>query len=335
MAATARKRTVIRFLVIIITLVGILLARGCAFRPAASYPGSHFNQGKNGIWLGVEWVSDPHTDSEITALAHSLAQHQIRYVFSYVSYLRTDALEFNPKFDHAIEFVKAFKKAEPGINLLAWLGVPMPSLGGAADLADPTIRQKVTAISAHFVHDLGFDGIHLDPETVTSGDQNLIALLDETRNAIGSQAILSLATEKIQPILPDQSFFSAHIGWSSQYYRQIAQHVDQIAVMAYDTGLPIEWLYREMVRFQVIGISQAVSGTGVGVLFGVSTSQEATRTHNPSVETIQNGLQGVIDGLNDLDSVPSAVSGISIYPAWEMDAAKWSFYAAHWLQASP
>lgn len=321
-------------LAIITSTSFLLFARGCAFRPANSYPGSHFNQGKNGIWLGVEWVSDPHTDAEISALAYNLAQHQIRYVFAYASYLRTDTVEFNSRYDHAADFVKAFKAAEPNIKLLAWLGVPMPSLGGAADLANPAIRQKVTAISAYFVHNLGFDGVHLDPETVVSGDQNAIALLDEVRSAIGSEAILSLATEKIQPILPDQSFFGTHIGWSSQYYRQIAQHVDQIAVMAYDSSLSIDWLYREMVRFQVIGVSQAVSGTGVEVLFGIPASQEATRTHNPTVETIQNGLQGVIDGLNDLDAMPSAFSGISIYPAWEMDAAKWSFYESYWQPAS-
>ena len=312
-----------------------MLLRGCAFRPESDHPGSYFNQGENGIWLGVEWVSQLHTTDEITALAQNLAQHQFRYVYAYVSYLRTDTLDFNPKYDYAADFVRAFKAAEPGIKLLAWFGVPMPSLGGAADLANPAIRQKVAAISGHFVRDLGFDGVHLDPETVTSGDQDLIALLTETRNAIGSQAMLSLATPMIQPIFPDWSFFGEHIGWSSGYYRQVAQHVDQMVVMAYDSRLSIDWLYRELLRFEVINLSHAASGTGVEVLVGIPASAEATVSHNPSVENIENGLQGLIDGLNDFDTVPDVIHGLSIYPAWEMDAAKWSAYNSQWQHASP
>jgi hypothetical protein len=322
-----------RLSIIVIVLIGILLARGCAFRPESNYSGSHYNQGKNGIWLGVEWVTEAHAESDINQLAHQLAHDQIRYVFAYVSYLRADTLDFTPTNDHAVAFVKAFKEAEPNVKLLAWLGVPLPSLGGAADLANPAIREKVTNFSAYLVHTIGFDGIHLDPETIRSDDQNVSKLLDETRKAIGSQAILSLATPMIQPILPDFSIFGAHVGWSSQYYRQIAQHVDQMAVMVYDSGLHIAWPYRELMRFEVIGISQAINGTGVEVLFGVPVSVEVSNTHDPNIENIQNGLQGVIDGLNDHDSVPSVVGGISIYPQWEMDTSKWSFYKTYWLGA--
>lgn len=283
------------------------------------------------MWLGAEWVSEPHSEEQITAVARDLALHQIRYVFSYVSYLRSNPIEFNPNYDHAFEFVKAFKQAEPDIKLLAWLGVPMPSLGGMADLANPTIRQKIAIMSAHLVHDVGFDGIHIDPETVESGDQNVITVLDETRNAIGTQAILSMATPMIQPILPDQSLFGIHIGWSGEYYRQIAQHINQIVIMAYDSGLHTDWLYRELLRFEVIGVSQVVGGTGADVLFGVPAATEASSTHDPAVENIQNGIQGVIDGLNDYASAANVISGISIYPDWQMDSAKWSFYESQWL----
>ncbi len=107
---------------------------------------------------------------------------------------------------------------------------------------------------------------------------------------------------------------------------------DQMAVMAYDSTLTSAWLYRQWLRFQVIGISKAVQGTQVELLFGVPTSEEPTATHRPDIENVSNGLQGVLDGLNDQEAVSGAVQGVAIYPYWEMDASEWATYEALWLK---
>jgi len=62
------------------------LARACVFRPATSFPGSHFNRGTNAAWLGVEWVKDPHPDDEVDALAKDLSRRQIGYIDVFTSY---------------------------------------------------------------------------------------------------------------------------------------------------------------------------------------------------------------------------------------------------------
>lgn len=327
-------RAFTRVLLIIAVFSLLAFLRGCALRPATNFSGSHFNHGNNAVWLSIEWVKDAHTPAEVAALAGDLARRQIRYVFAYTTYLRIDTADFNPTYAHAAEFVQAFKQAQPDLKVLAWIGLPMPSMGGAADLHDPAIRQKITTISAQFVNEMGFDGVHIDPEHVSSGDQDVITLLDEMRPALVPGAILSIAAEKIQPVFPDQPFLNGNfIGWSGKYYRQVARHVNQIAVMTYDTGIHQGWLYRELLRFEVIGISQAINGSSVELLFGVPDSEEASLTHDPQTETIINGIQGIIDGLNDLDAVPEAVSGIAIYPEWETDAAKWTIYQSQWLAA--
>jgi hypothetical protein len=81
----------------------------------------------------------------------------------------------------------------------------------------------------------------------------------------------------------------------------------------------------------VVGISQALHGTGVELFFGVPTSEEKTATHRPEAENMASGLLGVIDGLNDAAARPSATTGVAIYPYWETDDAEWAAYDRLWL----
>jgi hypothetical protein len=319
-------------LILLVAVISLgLFLRGCVYRPTRGPTGGHFNQGKNAAWIGVEWASEPHTDREIARLADDLARRQIRTVFAYATYLR-DTGDFNPTFAYAADFVQAFKRAQPTLKVLAWIGLPLKSSLGSVDLGDPATRQKITAQSVRFVHEMGFDGIHFDPEITRDGDTNVLSLLDETRQAI-RPALLSMATRHIQPLFPGSvTLFGDLPGWHSGYYREIARRVDQIAVMSYDSALPAAWLYRQWMRFQVIGISQAVDGIGVELLFGVPTSEETTATHRPEAENMANGLLGILDGLDDLESVPGAVDGVAIYPYWETDAAEWAIYEALWLR---
>lgn len=316
-------------------ILTIAMGRGCVFRPATDFPGSHFNRGKNAVWLDVSWVSEPHSNGEIVTLANDLARWQVCYVFAYVSYLHADG-EFHSSFPHAAEFIQALKEAQPGLKVLAWIGLPLRQSGDPnrkyADLSNQATRRKVVAFSAYLVHQAGFDGIHLDPEPVLDGDPDVLVLLGEVRQAIGPEVTLSIAARRIWPLFPDAPWpFVGRVAWQGDYYREVAHRVDQIAVMAYDSGLPSPYLYRQWTRFQVIEVSRAVESTGAEVLVGVPTSEEETLTHRPSGENMTSGLQGVIDGLNDLDARPSVVTGVAIYPYWETDATEWAVYESLWL----
>jgi hypothetical protein len=316
-------------------LVIIIVGRGCIFRPATDFPGSHFNRGKNAAWLGVEWINEPHEEDEIIALADDLERRQIRYVLVYVSYLRADG-EFGAPYDHAAEFVRVLKEAQPDLQILAWIGLPLQQSRGPGwgyvDLGDEATCQKVVTFSAHLVHQIGFDGVHLGPEPIPDGDDNVLALLEEVRRAIGPEATLSMATRRIWPLFPDAPWpFVGQIAWRGDYYREIVKRVNQVAVMTYDSGLPLPCLYRHWTRFQTIEVSRAVEGTEVELLLGIPTSEEETLTHRPGAENMTSGLQGVIDGLNDLASRPSAVTGVAIYPYWETGETEWTVYESLWL----
>jgi len=324
-------RIIRRFFSLSIVLCLLLFARGCVFRPANSNTGGQFNQGRNAAWLGVEWVNEAQTDADNKQLAYDLARQQFRYGFVYTSYLRNDG-SFNPTFARAAHFLQMFKSEQPTIKLLAWIGLPLRNSLGNVDLSDRATRQKIVDLCVELVHKTGFDGVHLDPEIVRDSDPSVLQLLQEVRQAI-KPALLSMATRHIQPIFPNVTIpFGDLLGWHSAYYRDVATRVDQIAVMSYDSTLTSGALYRLWMRFQVINISKAVRGTGVELLLGVPTSEEATATHHPAAENMANGLQGVIDGLNDHESIPTAVNGVAIYPYWETDSNEWAIYEALWLK---
>ena len=163
----------------------------------------------------------------------------------------------------------------------------------------------------------------------------MLALLDELRDAFGTDFTLSIATRRIWPILPDIHWpLIGQVAWRASYYREVSRRVDQVVVMTYDTAMPLAPLYRQWVRFQVIEISRAVDGTGAQLLFGIPASEEKTWTHWPWAENIRSGLEGVIDGLNDAGSRPDTITGVAIYPYWETDEAEWRVYEELWLGRS-
>src|SRR5690349_10730107 len=118
-----RRRAVKRSLITLAVVLILALLRGCVVRPATYYVGSHFNQGKNAVWLGIEWVNELHSITEIQQLATHLKQHQIVYVYVYVSYLRTSNL-FGTTYDYAGDFISTLKQTAHDIKILAWYGVP-------------------------------------------------------------------------------------------------------------------------------------------------------------------------------------------------------------------
>lgn len=311
----------------VIALGLIVIGRECIFRPKTNFPGGHFNQSTNAVWLDVEWVNEPHGAEEIIALADTLNRRQIRHVFAYASYLKPDG-RFNPTYSHAAGFIQTLKATQPDFSVQAWIGLPLRYI----NLNDVAVREQVAEFCVGLVQEEGFNGIHLDPEPIPSDNIDVLNLLDEVRGALGPEPILSIATRRIWPIFPDMQWpIVSQVAWSASYYREVARRVDQIAVMTYDSALPLPVLYRQWMRFQVIEISNAVDGTGVQLFFGIPTSEEKTWTHWPSAENMRSGLQGLIDGLNDAKAQAAAVTGVAIYPYWDTDKAEWAIYEALWL----
>jgi hypothetical protein len=298
----------------------------CLLRPSPTLPGADFNQGTNAAWLGVEWVNTARSQGEIESLVGDLSLHQIRYIFVYATYLRADG-EFNPTYEHATSFLHQVKATSTDLHVQAWIGLPLVHV----DLANSEVRARIVALAVELVEAYGFDGVHLDPEPVTSGDGDLLALLDEIRDALPGSS-LSVASRRIWPFeVGDDWSITGRYCWHPSYYKQVAERVDQVAVMAYDSALPCSSLYRQWGHLQTVALTRALDHSGVKLFIGIPVSDEWTWTHWPSGENVTSGLGGLVDGLNDPDAVPGVLTGVALYPYWEMDGAKWAVYEDLWL----
>jgi len=255
----------------------------------------------------------------------------LRYLFPYTTYVKSDGT-FSLSYDHAAEFISQFRQHNQETRLLAWVGVPLENerklgIQGWVDLSDEKERQAIVALVRTLVDEAGFDGVHLNVETVRDGDASYLLLLEEVREAIGWERILSVAGSYWLPKGMNELPFVEGFKWSGEYYRAVAERVDQIATMTYDSLTPHPALYRPWLREQVRGIGRSVADSEVDLLIGISVSRERTMTHKPSAENMRSGLAGISAGLKGTEC---EVDGVAVYAAWEAESTDWQVWEA-WL----
>ena len=81
---------------------------------------------RNALWVSVDWTSQPADATDVRELAAASAARSVVYILPFTTYLEADGT-FSPSYAHAAEFVSEFRRADPNIRLLAWIGVPLPS----------------------------------------------------------------------------------------------------------------------------------------------------------------------------------------------------------------
>ena len=278
---------------------------------------------KIAVWMGIEWSMEAKTDVQIESLANDLKAHGVDYTFVYVSYLRSGD-SFNPTYDHAAEFTRRMKAIAPEISLLAWVGVPIgiEQLDGTYEdnrLQREEIRLQIAAFAAFTVNELGFDGIHLNAEILQSGNTAFLETLQAIRVELPNDALLSTTSHALR--IPQSvtlvPYPTLGLHATPEFFREMALYADQIAIMAYDSGLPFPRDFRSWVQYQVEASADALSDSDVELLIGLPVSEEWTGSHQTQAETLTNGLYGFRLGYSD------RINGIALYPYWELSADEW------------
>ena len=334
-----RAAQVLLALLVVLTLAaGILYWRLTS--TVTSYPGAHFNRGQNAVWLEHEWAGEPHTGADYDALVQRLQQEQISYVFAHVGPLDSDGTIPASLAPNAGALAAALHARMPGLRVLAWIGQVEAAGGYPADesinLDDSAVRATIAQTSAHFVRDLGFDGVHYDIEPILNNNPRFLDLLDETRAALPKGAILSISAEKWAPNahLAEWLYANNKAGawWTSYYYAAVAAHVDQMVALLYNTGMPVPQLYQLTVQQETEHILEAARSAPhpPQVLIGLPTYTGDTPWFHDRAENIQTGLAGVVAGLNsNTDTQP--FGGVAIYRYALTTDADWSTYNSIWL----
>jgi hypothetical protein len=291
-------------------------------------PAAARSSGNDAMWLGHAWVDGRKTQSDVDNLASQLKQSGIRDLFVHSGPISPDGTVDPSLRPRAKWLTEAMDRAVPEVRVQAWLGSVV-----AEDRLNPEdagIRERVVS-SARQVLDDGFDGIHYDLEPMADGTPGFLQLLETTREVTRARnLVLSVAAHQIEAVPgmrhPGQLVIGKPHWWSTGYLQEVAQRVDQVAIMAYDSGIPFETAYSGYLRIQTEKALAAVPPT-VAVFIGIPAYHTDGPGHTDA-ETVAASLRGIRMGLGD--QPPNRPFGVAVYVDFSATAEDWAAYHSEW-----
>lgn len=277
-------------------------------------------------WVTHRWVGAPVDEGAVDAFARRLRDAAVTDLFVHVGPLDASGRVAPGISPYSRAFVEALHARLPDLRVQAWLGQVEARGGGKLDLGDADVRRAVVRTAAAFVRQ-GYDGVHYDIEPIWTGDDRFLALLEETSGMLdGEGGVLSVAGEEL-PIFPGAdrvvgAVIPRYHPWTVAYHRQVARHADQIAVMTYDSAVPLGHLYRRFVARNTRLLGQGLP-ENTALLIGLPSYEEWNVGHWPA-ENVDNALGGLSRGLAALDPGARRRVGWALYADWHTDEREWA-----------
>ncbi|MFI8825885.1 hypothetical protein [Streptomyces sp. NPDC053431] len=320
---------------LVLALVVPVLAAGTALR--LNYTGElregTRTRGKDAIWLGHAWVDGRKKEADVAAFAERIKGTGIRDLYVHAGPLEHDGTLPAARHPRARWLVDAVHRTMPGIRVHAWLGDILATEGpDGLRLEDARSRAAVVA-SARQVLDAGFEGVHFDLEPLHSDDRHYLSLLDDLGALTRARkAPLSVAAHQIDPLPAAHTVLGALSGsekwWSQEFFGQVARRVDQIAVMSYDTWMPLEGMYGGYVAQQT-SLALEVTPEGTDLLMGLPFFHEDDLGHHESAETVEAAVRGARLGLGRTDPDRERF-GLALYVDFAARDGDWQAYREGW-----
>lgn len=291
--------------------------------------------GGNAVWLGISWGETPQTDEAVQQLVGMLKAQNIDTLYVWTTWLQEDETWSETTFEHIGAFLEQIKAFYPEARLDAWIGLPVELPDYRLD--DAALQTTVAEFSAQAVQDWGFDGIHINAEPVWDSDDNFVALLRAVRQEIGDEVMLSAAVPPDWNAgaanIPVGEFTTPDAHWSQAYKQRVGFLVDEIAVMAYNSGLTSPLDYQTWMAFQVTQYATALDALEIDtrLIMGIPTYDAELPGHDPVAESVQAAIGGVRQGKELSGAAADRVRGLGIYAYWSTDATEWNTYSQLWL----
>jgi len=324
---------------LIIYIIGAVVLVGAVIFALGSFAGDSLVALPNALWVGTEWTYEPREEADIETFVENLRTRKIGTVYAWVSWLQEDATWRGAEnFSNVSAFVRQFKTAYPESVLMGWVSFPVNVGPNDYRLDDADLQQSIADFSQRVVNDMGFDGVFLNIEPVWDGDENFLALLRKVRASVGENTPISVA------IPPDWSPVDAGIPvpplivpgtiWQKEYKQSVALLSDEMAVMAYNSGLSSSADYVQWVAYQVKAYVEAVSelGAGTDLVIGIPSNDSELPGHDVTVENVASAVQGVLVGLREVGESASFVRGLAIFAEYTTDDSEWSQFESTWVQ---
>ncbi len=301
------------------------------FLTGAQAPAGAYDRGDNGLWMRRHWLHEAPSSEEIAALAAALRERGIRRIYPFLGPMdgegwpgwRSKAGHVRYVPERAGAFLAEFHRIAPEIRVIPWSG---GNLGQDVHLEDAAQR-RAFAEHARRLMALGADGIQLNVEPLPSGTAAYLDLLREVKAAIGDRTLSVAAYPPPQEGEPEGDTY-----WALPFMRQVCAAANELAVMAYDTGLKSAPAYEALVSAWTRQLGAALpppQARGCEWLMGVPAYDDDKDYHRPDVETVEHSLKGILAGLQGNDG-RSGFRGVAIYASFTTDERKWAAYGRLW-----
>ena len=314
-------KSVLRILSVLAIILGVplviyLLWRPGSEKPLPAYPG-------NAIWIGHGWLGDNgwfvrnrrnkadfRDEEKMTALFRRLKENKIATVYPHLCPAQPDG-KIAAYDDAQVEkFLDLAGKY--GIKVIPWIGGVLDESARPDD--EIWRRNFIVSVRELLEKHPRLAGVQINIEPLPNGDADLLRLLDGLRPFMAGR---TLSVAAYPPPTLWHRFPDVH--WHLAYINRIARHCDQLAVMMYDTAIPLEKFYVKLMTDWTRQLVGAVHPTGCELLLGIPAYEDAgVGYHRPRVENIGSALRGIAAS-DRLDRI----GGIAIYCEWEMDENKW------------
>ena len=280
----------------------------------------------NAIWIGHGWLGDDswfirnkrnkddfRTAAKISALFKKLSEHKISTVYPHLCPAQMDG-KIAPYDSRQIERFLDFAE-QYNIKVIPWIGGVFEE---SARPADKRWRKNFTdSVEELLDKHPRLTGVQINIEPMPSGNRDFLTLLEELQLAVHGK-VLSVAA--YPPPTKWHQFPDVH--WEDDYMHQVAERCNQLAVMMYDTAIPLEKFYVKLMRDWTLRLVQVTYSSGCELLLGIPSYEDpGVGYHKAEVENIRSALRGISD-------TPShyGADGIAIYCEWEMNDAKWRIW---------
>ncbi|MBB4930303.1 hypothetical protein F4561_001123 [Lipingzhangella halophila] len=204
------------------------------------------SQGSNAAWLSGAWVNGEKDVDDFTDLVRRVEQGELTELYVHVADIDSEGGSDSAGYDSAGTFLDWAENELPDVTVLGWMEHSTEGSSLAEGRFDEDARAEIAATAGE-VTDAGFAGVHLAISPVTTNDSTLPELLDQTREEIGPDAVLSAQAQSIEPVagvrLPMFAYSREERYWSKGYLRRVADRVDSIVIQGHGTGMPMESLY--------------------------------------------------------------------------------------------
>ncbi|MDS1271171.1 hypothetical protein RIF23_12785 [Lipingzhangella sp. LS1_29] len=268
------------------------------------------SMGADAAWVSGSWVdaAQSPTPQERDALIETLEHAELAEIYVHVGELSADG-ELDPEgYTDATEFLDTVSQAAPDTRVLAWISHTAQGSSLTEDRFDDATL-STTVATAEEVVAAGFSGVHYAISPVTTNDPSLPRLLEQTRDRLDSDAVLSVQSQHLELIpglrLPVFLATRSESFWSTGYVARISEHVDSVVLPGHDTRMPMESLYGGFMVRQTALLLDSVPHD-VSVRIGAPAYRDEAWGRNAGAETVTTAIEAVQLGWSRSEERPPA-----------------------------